>query len=385
LVTVIPLTEASRVLAPAPLLADGFPVAVNTLHRLEVTPEDSIGMLRMKVPEYAEKTDAEMLHIINRFFNGFKGEHSNHKGLTILPVGTYMVDIVDHLQWEAGDFGDQHSCYWQGYGGERRRMGQEGVWALRVHYSPKHRNYITDKQEENIETIQAAYPEIPRIYDDNGYDRYNGNDGSRAMFVPWWRLAERPGIALEKAADDGVQPDVNDQARRGGRFARHPDQAYRNRRIVPETNVAGWQQAFGGRWVGDRRTAIMHNPYGSLHLPQLSGIYAKLTGLLPNNVSPGIATFGDAKPDEYDWIFNRHDYMYNHRRVHGRGRCAECGQDISYRAARPMKIQRVGIAGERYGPAALNGVWCMDCVVTHARRSPKSDRWTRTRGVKWNA
>jgi len=383
MVTVIPLTEASRVLAPAPLLADGFPVAVNVLHRLDVTPEDSIGMLRMKVPEYAEKTDAEMLHLINRYFNGFKGEHSNDKGLTILPVGTYMVDVVDHLSWEAGDFGDQHSCYWQGYGGERRRMGQEGTWALRVHYSPRHRHYHAETLEHYVEEIQAAYPDVLQERDENGYMLDARNDGSRAFLVPWWRLAERPGMALENTTENGVQPDFNDHARRGGRFARHPDHA--NRRIVPETNVAGWQQAFGGRWPGDRRTTIMHNPYGSLHLPQLSGLYAKLTGLLPNNVSPGIATFGDAKPGEYDWIFNRHEYMYNHRRAVGRGRCGNCRQDVTYRAARPMKIQRIDNDGNLYGPAVLNGVWCMDCIITHARRSPKTDKWTRTRGVKWNA
>ena len=379
MVTVMTLLEASQVLVPAPKLADGYPVAVNTLHRLEITPEDSIGMLRMKVADYKDKTDAEMLHLINRFFNGFKGEHSHDKGLTILPVGTYMVDIVDHLVWEAGDFGDQHSCYWQGYTAERRRMGQEGTWAIRVHYSPRHRNYVLDKQEENIETIQDSYPEIPRIYGDSGYDRYNGNDGSRAFFVPWWRLAERPGVALEQANEDGVQPDGN--RRRGDRWGNRAA----NSRIVPATNEPGWQQAFGGRWTGDRRTAIMHNPYGSLHLPQLAGLYAKLTGLLPNDISPGIATFGDIKPHEYDWIFNRMEYQYNRHRQTGHARCENCNKDTSYRAARPMKIQRINMDGDKYGPAALNGVWCIDCITAHAKRSPKSDRWTRTRGVKWYA
>ena len=377
MVTVVTLLEASQVLVPAPKLADGFPVAVNVLHRLDVTPEDSIGMLRMKVPEYAEKTDAEMLHLINRFFNGFKGEHSNDKGLTILPVGTYMVDIVDHLSWEAGDFGDQHSCYWQGYNGERRRMGQEGTWALRVHYSPKHRSYNAETLAERVDVIRATYPDIATEYDGSGYRLDYRNDGSRAFFVPWWRLAERPGAALEESNVDGVQPDGN--RRRGGRWGNPAA----NKRLPTET--AGWQQAFGGRWTGDKRTAIMHNAYGSLHLPQLAGIYTKLTGLLPNDISPGITTFGDAKPYEYDWIFNRNEYMYNHHRVHRQARCENCRADTTYRAARPMKIQRLNMEGEKYGPACLNGTWCMDCIVTHAKRSPKSDRWTRTRGVKWNA
>jgi len=360
-------------------LTDGYPVAVNTLHRLDITPEDSIGTLRMKVADYANKTDAEMLHLINRFFNGFKGEHSHDKGLTILPVGTYMVDIVDHLVWNAGDFGDQHSCYWQGYTGERRRMGQEGTWALRVHYSPKHRNYHTETLEHYIEAMESSYPEVLNERDENGYLLDARNDGSRAFFVPWWRLAERPGVALEQADVDGVQPDGN--RRRGERWGNRAA----NKRIVPATNEPGWQQAFGERWTGDRRTGIMHNPYGSLHLPQLAGLYAKLTGLLPNDISPGITTFGDIKPHEYDWIFNRLDYQYNHRRQAGQSRCESCRKDTSFSAARPMKIQRVNGDGEKYGPAILSGMWCMDCIITHAKRSPKSDRWTRTRGVKWYA
>ena len=379
MVTVMTMLEASQVLVPAPKLTDGFPVAVNTLHRLDITPEDSIGTLRMKVAAYAEKTDAEILHVINRYFNGFKGENSSDKGLTILPVGTYMVDIVDHLSWDAGDFGDQHSCYWQGYTGERRRMGQEGTWALRVHFSPKHRHYSTEELEDKVDLIRATYPEVATEYDENGYRLDARNDGSRAFFVPWWRLAERPGAALEEQDGEGVQPDGN--RRRGDRWGHRPA----NQRIVPATNEPGWQQAFGGRWTGDRRTGIMHNPYGSLHLPQLAGLFTKLTGLLPNDVSPGIATFGDIKPHEYDWIFNRADYQYNRHRQPGRSFCENCRKDTSFTANRPMKIQRVNGNGEKYGPAILSGVWCIDCITIHARRSPKSDRWTRTRGVKWYA
>ena len=371
MVTLMTLLEASQVLVPAPLLKDSYPVPINTLHRLEITAEDSITMLRMKVADYSEKTDAEILHLINRYFNGFKGENSNDKGLTILPLGTYLVDIVDHLRWNAGDFGDQHSCYWQGYINERRRMGQEGTWALRIHFSPKSRNYNVETVEEKVEAIQAAYPDMLRERDGNGYPLDFSNDGARAFFVPWWRLAERPGAAREGQ---------NDQEPRG---------RWRNRglnqRIVPATNEPGWQQAFGGRWTGDRRTAIMHNAYGSLHLPQLAGLYAKMTGLFPNDLSAGITTFGDAQPYEYDWIFDRNDYMYNRHRITRNAICEKCGTDVTYSAARPMKIRRTNMDGEPYGPANINGMWCMDCVITHAKRSPKSDNWTRTKGVKWNA
>ena len=110
-----------------------------------------------------------------------------------------------------------------------------------------------------------------------------------------------------------------------------------------------------------------------------------MTGLFPNDLSAGITTFGDAQPYEYDWIFDRNDYMYNRHRITRNAICEKCGTDVTYSAARPMKIRRTNMDGEPYGPANINGMWCMDCVITHAKRSPKSDNWTRTKGVKWNA
>ena len=372
-------------------LASKFPVEVNNLHRLEITPADSVEMLRLKVPEYKEESPERVLHVINRYLHGHSGQHGTDKGLTILTPGTYIVDIADHLDWEAGEFGDQHSCYWAGYTNERRRMSHEGTWALRVHLSPKHRSYVADPEmlEANIAALYHWYqnpmgaqvhrmtgegPHVPLPYD-------AGRDGSRAFFVPWWRLAEAPGIERSDNENAGVYQ-YDDRGRILDNW--HNRQQPREQVKIGK-NDPGWQQVFGDRWPGDRRTAIMHNPYGSLHLPQLAGLYAKLTGLYPNHIDRGIANFGDAKPYEYDWVFDRRYYLQYARRAHYRNLCDNCHTSISFKASRPIQIQHLDHDGQRVGPANRNGYWCIECIVQRARKSPKTERWTRTRGVKWEA
>ena len=118
-------------------LREQFPVDLDRIYRLEVTSWDSIPTLRVKVEEYKDSSVEEIDHIIRRFHNGFKGQHSQDKGMAILTPGTYLVDIVDNLDWNAGDFGDQHSCYWNTYSGTRQKMAADGTWAMRVHLTPK--------------------------------------------------------------------------------------------------------------------------------------------------------------------------------------------------------------------------------------------------------
>ena len=358
-------------------LASKFPIEINTLHRLDVTPEDSVDALRLKVPEYQQEEDSRVIHVINRYLHGHSGQHATDKGLTILQPGTYIVDIVDHLDWHGGDFGDGYSCYWAGYTNERKRMAREGTWALRVHLSPKHRDYHANPEllEDYISSLFHKYsnPLMP----DQGVHAVlpdqAGRDGSRAFFVPWWRFAEHPGIEREGADPEHVYPEGRRWNRQGNEHARL------------RTTHPGWEQSFGDRWSGDTRTAVMHNPYGSLPLPQLASLYAKLTGLAPNHLDRGIANFGDAKPNEYDWVFNRNNYQQYSRRGQNRGLCDNCNISITYRASRNIQVQRQYPDGERVGPANRSGNWCMECIVERARISPKTERWTRTRGLKWNA
>ena len=84
-------------------LREQFPVELDKIYRLEVTSLDSIPTLRVKVEEYKESSDEEIDHVVRRFLNGFKGQHSQDKGMAILTPGTYLVDIVDNLDWTAGD------------------------------------------------------------------------------------------------------------------------------------------------------------------------------------------------------------------------------------------------------------------------------------------
>ena len=360
-------------------LTKDFPIEINTLHRLEITPEDSVATLRLKVPEYQEIEDSKVVHVINRYLNGHAGQNAADKGLTVLPPGTYIVDITDHLDWNAGDFGDGYSCYWAGYTAERRRMAREGTWALRVHLSPKHREYHANpgQLEDYIASLFHKYSDHPGDSRHLVLPDYAGRDGSRVFFVPWWRFAEHPGIEREGADPEHVYPENQ-------RYS-HRARGEQQQQAQLRPTHPGWEQLFGDRWPGDKRTAILHNPYGSLHLPQLAGLYAKLTGILPNHLDRGIANFGDALPHEYDWVFNRRNYQEYGRRTQQYGRCDNCNIALAYRASRSIHVQRRDENGERVGSASRSGNWCMECIVARAKRSPKTERWTRTKGLKWNA
>jgi hypothetical protein len=44
---------------------------------------------------------------------------------------TYRFDFVDQFDWEAGDFGDDGSCYWGKHAGARQMLADNGAFAVR--------------------------------------------------------------------------------------------------------------------------------------------------------------------------------------------------------------------------------------------------------------
>ena len=371
-------------------LREQFPVELDKIYRLDVTSMDSVPTLRVKVDEYKESSDEEMDHVVRRFLNVFKGQHSQDKGNTILPVGTYLVDIVDYLDWTAGEFGDVHSCYWNTYSGTRQRMAADGTWAMRVHLTPNMPEYDYMTFEDYAQWHQGG---VPNAYGDKEGvreahieeimgGRWGGSDldvrarsrAARAYFVPWWRMAERPGVTGEGQVP-GERP-IPRPVEFGASTEEHKD-------------------AFGDRWPGSKASAVMHNPYGGLHMGQLAGLYTKLTGLQPNSIDHGQSTFGAAVPHGQDWIFARMEDYYNKRLNDDFRLCHHCGCELNYMAARRMSTK---MTAPVYSPASeglirMEGartynarVWhCMDCIVELGRKSETSGRWTRTKGLKWYA
>jgi hypothetical protein len=293
--------------------------------------------------------------------------------MAILTPGTYLVDIVDNLDWNAGDFGDQHSCYWNTYSGTRQTMATDGTWAMRVHLTPNMPEYNMPDYDtwaskwHDQEATEYEYKEVTR---ETHIDRIMGGNwgteldvharsrAARAYFVPWWRMAERPGVTGEGTRPMEIIP-ANEQ---------HKDN-------------------FGDRWTGSKASAVMHNPYGGLHMGQLAGLYTKLTGLYPNSIDHGQATFGAAVPHGQDWIFGRMEDYYNKRRNDSWRVCHQCHDDLEFGAARRMSTR---ITAKVYGSdeeVTHNArVWhCMDCVIEFGRKSETSGRWTRTKGIKWYA
>ncbi len=49
--------------------------------------------------------------------------------------GNVVFDFTHRILWEAGDFGDDGSCFWTDYGGSRIAMMRAGIGAIRI-YSP---------------------------------------------------------------------------------------------------------------------------------------------------------------------------------------------------------------------------------------------------------
>jgi len=357
-------------------LKDQFPVELNKIHRLEITSLDSVPALRVKVEDYKDLDDAAIDHVIRRFLNGFKGQHSQDKGNTILPVGTYLVDVVDNLDWNAGDFGDRHSCYWNTYSGTRQKMALDGTWALRVHLTPMmpEYNYANNgdyqdwrgNQDASLNKEENREAHIDRImggrWGNTDLDYNARNRAARAYFVPWWRMAERPG-------SPAVYP-------RG------------NNREAP-LNTEAHKDNFGDRWQGNKASAVMHNPYGGLHMAQLAGLYTKLTGLAPNSTDAGQTTFGAALPHGQDWIFQDRDY-YNKRHDYTGNNCHQCRDPLDYTAARRIRAHVTGQRLMRDGTFSdydyYAQLWhCMDCVIELGRKSETTGRWTRTKGIKWYA
>jgi len=361
-------------------LREQFPVELDKIYRLEVTSLDSVPTLRAKIDEYKNSNDEEIDHVVRRFLNGFKGQHSQDKGNTILPVGTYLVDIVDNLDWAAGQFGDQHSCYWNTYSGTRQRMAQDGTWALRVHLTPNMPEYNYMNYEDyrlwnhgdqpndygDKEGVREAHIEeiMSGRWGGSDLDVHARTRAARAYFVPWWRMAERPGAGGEEH-----------NAQRGPRAMEYP--------VTSELH----KDNFGARWQGNKASAVMHNPYGGLHMGQLAGLYTKLTGLYPNSIDHGQSTFGAAVPHGQDWIFARMEDYYNKRRNDEYRICHQCMCHLDYVAARRMstritQIDRIDGTERTYNARAWH---CMDCIVELGRKSATSGRWTRTKGLKWYA
>jgi len=361
-------------------LREQFPVELDKIYRLEVTSMDSVPTLRVKVEEYKESSDEEIDHVVRRFINGFKGQHSQDKGMAILTPGTYLVDIVDNLDWVAGDFGDAHSCYWNTYSGTRQKMAADGTWAMRVHLTPNMLEYDYMNYEDYCQWHQGGVPNTygnkegvreAHIEEIMG-GRWGGSDldvrarsrAARAYFVPWWRMAERPGASGEE----------------GGQIP-----GARSRELGASTEQH--KDAFGDRWPGSKASAVMHNPYGGLHMGQLAGLYTKLTGLQPNSIDHGQSTFGAAVPHGQDWIFARMEDYYNKRLTDDFRLCHHCRCDLNYMAARRMSTRMTGkVYGSDEERTYNARAWhCMDCVIEIGRKSEKSGHWTRTKGIKWYA
>ncbi len=110
------------------LLARGYgELPANWIWVWEVQKGEHRGAFPRRVSSYFYKVhnrnvDADTLSLVGNLAR----QHSTEKA-------TYRFEIVDRIDWQAGDYGDYNSCYWAEYAGGRLMLEQNGGMAIRFH------------------------------------------------------------------------------------------------------------------------------------------------------------------------------------------------------------------------------------------------------------
>ncbi|MHB8995769.1 MAG: hypothetical protein ACYC63_11000 [Armatimonadota bacterium] len=65
--------------------------------------------------------------------NDFLGTIGSMAGLSVTETDTYTFDFDDYLDWQAGDFGDEGSCFWSCNAAAREMLRRNGAFALRFY------------------------------------------------------------------------------------------------------------------------------------------------------------------------------------------------------------------------------------------------------------